>query len=45
MLYGFDRNEKRVIFERNIPVNDPNTKSARVGGEYKYVGGKWKMSV
>ena len=22
-----------------------NTKSARVGGEYKYVSGKWKMSV
>ena len=38
MLHGFARNEKRVIFERNIPVN---TKSARVGGKYKYVGGKW----
>ena len=43
MLYGFDRNEKRVIVVRNIPVNDPYKIS--VGGNYKYMGGKWKMSV
>ena len=52
MLYGFDRNEKRVIFERNIPVNDQyknqrvwvvNTNMWVVNGKWVFegVGGKW----
>ena len=44
MLYGFDRNEKRVIFERNIPVNDQYKISACGEYEYDSEGGKWKMS-
>ena len=40
MMYGFDINEKRALFVRNITVNGL---SAGVGGKYTNMGGKLKM--